>query len=42
MHKQLAIAVVILCVSAASGQTRAEFEKKYGKTAVPYEVSGIY
>ena len=39
MHNKLAIAVVFLCVSAASGQTRSEFEKKYGKTAVPYEVS---
>ena len=39
MHNKLAIAVVVLCVSAVSGQTRSEFAKKYGKTAVPYEVS---
>ena len=39
MNNKLATAVLLLCVSAASGQTRSEFEKKYGKTAVPYEVS---
>ena len=38
MHRKLAVAV-LLCVSAASGQTRSDFESKYGKPVVAYQVS---
>jgi hypothetical protein len=39
MGHKLAVAILLLYVSSASGQTPSEFEAKYGKPVVAYQVS---
>ena len=39
MGHKLAIVILLVCVSSASGQTPSEFETKYGKPVVSYHVS---
>lgn len=39
MSHKLVIAILLLSVSAAIGQTPSEFEKKYGKPVISYLVS---
>ena len=39
MAHKLAVVVILLCVSSAIGQTSSEFETKYGKPVIAYEVS---
>src|SRR5688572_10406386 len=39
MGRNLAVAIIFLCVSSVMGQTPSEFEKKYGKPVVSYQVS---
>lgn len=39
MGHKLAIAILLAWVSSASGQTPSEFEAKYGKPVVAYQVS---
>lgn len=39
MGHKLAIAILLMSVSSAMGQTPLEFEKKYGKPVIAYQVS---
>lgn len=39
MGHKLAVAILLLCISSAIGQTPSEFEKKYGKPVISYPVS---
>ena len=39
MGHKLAIVILLVCVSSASGQKPSEFEAKYGKPVVAYQVS---
>jgi hypothetical protein len=39
MAHKLAVAIILLCVSSAVAQTPSEFETKYGKPVVVYQVS---